>query len=317
MEFWKIIAKEIKNGHNVVLLYVIESNGSSPGRQGFKMAVSQSGLLSGSIGGGIMEHKLVELCRSDLLNTPFSPFIKKQIHQSGVPENKSGMICSGEQIVAFFYLSRQNLTLVQNIVISYESKSNQLISFSNKGIKLKYSESKTKFQLDLKDFGHWKLKEQINLNPQLYIIGGGHVSLALSKFGKEVGFSVTVYDDRSHLNTMEQNSYASIRFIKEYASIAKSITTDEQENYVVIMSFGFKTDKLILKSLLKGNYKYLGMMGSQAKIDTLFAELKEEGTTNKELTKVLAPIGLNIASKTPQEIAISILGQIIQVKNSV
>ncbi len=313
MEFWKTIASEIEKGHNLVLLYVIESSGSSPGRQGFKMAVSSSGLLSGSIGGGIMEHKLVELCKSELLKVPFAPFIKKQIHQSDIPSNKSGMICSGEQTIAFFHLGKAQLSLVQKIVHANSSKHGQLV-LSNNGIQIIEASNTPNFQLEIDNSIHWQLKEQLNFSPVLYIIGGGHVSLALSKFSQETGFDVVVHDDRSRLNTMEENSFAKPVYIEDYSTINDIIPNGER-TYVVIMSFGFKTDKIILKSLLKGNYKYLGMMGSKAKIDILFRELLEEGVNNTKLEKVFAPIGLPIASKTPQEIAVSILGQIVLQKN--
>jgi len=313
MPFWKTIASEIENGHNLVLLYVIESSGSSPGRQGFKMTVSNSGLLTGSIGGGIMEHKLVELCKSELLEGPFEPFMKKQIHRSGISSNKSGMICSGEQTIVFYHLGKDQLLLIQNIIKANESKNTQLV-FSNRGIQIIEADNTLKIQLEINNDQHWKLKEQLNFLPQLHIIGGGHVSLALSKFAKEIDFNVIVYDDRSRLNTMEKNNFAKTVYIKKYNSIKENIP-DGVQTYVVIMSFGFKTDKVILKNLLKGNYKYLGMMGSKAKIDTLFKELLEKGVSNNELSKVLAPIGLPIASKTPKEIAISILSQMIQVKN--
>lgn len=314
MQFWNTIVSEIKNGYNLVLLYVIESKGSSPGRQGFKMAVSQSGLLVGSIGGGIMEHKLVELCKSELLQAPFSPFIKKQVHLADIPSNKSGMICSGEQTIAFYHLPSAELNLIQQIKLAYQPAHTSQLSFSNQGIELENLTIESKFELSIANSNDWVLKENIHHAPQLHIIGGGHVSLALSKFAKDIGFNVTVYDDRTNLNTIAQNNFAKTCGIAEYKNISNMITQGSS-SYVAIMSFGYKTDKIILKSLLKGSYNYLGMMGSYAKIDTLFKELMEEGTTSKELKTVFAPIGLPITSKTPQEIAVSILGQLIQIKN--
>ncbi|MCF6353110.1 MAG: XdhC family protein [Cyclobacteriaceae bacterium] len=313
MKFWTTIKEELEAGYSLALMYVLKSKGSSPGRQGFKMLVSQSGLLAGSIGGGVMEHKLVELCKTELLTTPFKPFVKKQIHQPNVSVHKSGLICSGQQTIAFYHLGKDQLLLIQKIIKANNSKNVQLV-LSNSGIQLIEADNILKFQLEITNNQHWKLKEQLNFLPQLYIIGGGHVSLALSKFAKETGFNVIVYDDRSRLNTIEQNNFAKTVYLKKYSSIKENVP-DGVQTYVVIMSFGFKTDKVILKSLLKGNYKYLGIMGSQAKIDALLKELIEEGTANKELEKVFAPIGLPMASKTPQEIAVSILGQLIQVKN--
>ncbi len=314
MKFWTTLQLELKNGHSIVLMYVIKSKGSSPGRQGFKMIVSQSGLLAGSIGGGVMEHTLVELCKTELLTTPFKPFVKKQIHQPNAGTHKSGLICSGQQLIGFYYLGLSNLTLINKIIDAYKLKKQVQLSLSNTGIALENTKINSKFQSKIADEENWELKENIHFSPQLHIIGGGHVSLALSKFAQEVGFEVTVYDDRANLNTVSQNKFATTKYMADYNAIASGIPNGKH-TYVVIMSFGYKTDKVILSSLLAGRYKYLGMMGSQAKINTLFKELAQEGINKKELAKVYAPIGYAIASKTPAEIAISILAQVIKTKN--
>src|SRR5688500_2407862 len=104
---WKLIAKSLDQRIPVTLLYVLESSGSSPGRQGFFMAVNANGEMEGSIGGGIMEHKFVELAKEKLKNKELNieqgtriserGSIKKQIHDKSVATNQSGMICSGEQ----------------------------------------------------------------------------------------------------------------------------------------------------------------------------------------------------------------------------
>lgn len=316
MKFWNTIATELEAGYSVVLMYVVESIGSSPGRQGFKMMVSQSGVLHGSIGGGIMEHKWVEHCKSYLLKaTPFKPFIKDQIHKDGIPHNKSGMICSGEQTIAFFYLAHGKLPLINNIETAYSGGQKLALKISNKGISLKPLTITTQFELTRNKLG-WHLLENIHYAPKLHIIGGGHVSHALSKLAKEVGFTVFVYDDRPTLNTMEQNKFATAITIKDYSNITRHISKSDA-SYVVIMSFGYKTDKIILKSILSANYYYTGMMGSQAKIETLFSELLNEGISKKQLNRVFAPIGLPISSKTPSEIAVSILAQLIKIKNKI
>ena len=104
-DFWKQLIREIETGGSIVLLYVVESQGSSPGRQGFKMFVSQRTMV-GTIGGGFMEHKLVELARNKLQDGKFESFLKRQVHQSDSKQDKSGMICSGEQTIAFVYLDQ-------------------------------------------------------------------------------------------------------------------------------------------------------------------------------------------------------------------
>ena len=81
------------------------------------------------------------------------------------------------------------------------------------------------------------------------------------------------------------------------------------------MSFGYRTDKVVLQQLLHHQFKYLGMMGSKEKVKQLFKELLEEGIDKTLLVKVHSPIGVPIKSKTPEEIAVSILAEIIGVKN--
>lgn len=310
--FWKIVKQEIENNHKVVLMYVLDSKGSSPGRQGFKMLVSSSGLLSGSIGGGFMEHKLVEHCKKKLLPKDFEPFIKRQIHQDNIEKDKSGMICSGEQTIAFYQLNKANYSLIDSIIGGTKG----VFIANEKGIQFDKNVSlNNRFVLKISNLTNWTLQENISYFPELHIIGGGHVGLALSNLANDLEFSVFLYDDREGLNTINANSYAKCIVLENYLSIGKMVPSGTNK-YVVLMSFGYRTDKIILKQLLINNYNYLGMMGSKAKVDTLYKELLSEGVSKELLEYVHAPIGLPITSKTPQEIAISILAEIIQVKNS-
>ena len=299
----------------LVLLYVLHSTGSSPGRQGFKMAVSSSGTLLGSIGGGIMEYKLVEWCRTSLIGKPFQPFIRRQIHQGDISQDRSGMICSGEQTIAFYSLGKAQRSLVVSIVGAEQSGQYGLIQFTETGLLFTPGEHRpTRYQGSVNNQGGWLLEEDIGWYPTLHIMGGGHVSLALSHLAHQLAFRVKVYDDRDGLNTMTSNTFAECIQIPSFESISGLFSHPEQ-SYVVLMSFGYRTDKLILQQILHQSFYYLGMMGSQAKVKQLLEELQAEGFTPKQLSRLYAPIGLPIASQTPAEIAVSIMAQIIQIKN--
>ncbi|MBL0013205.1 MAG: XdhC family protein [Flavobacterium sp.] len=100
LDFYNKIKSLLQAEKQGVLMVVIANEGSSPGRKGFKMLVTQNQMY-GTIGGGIMEHKLVEYARSLLEKLDFKPFIKHQIHDKSAPTNQSGMICSGRQTIAF------------------------------------------------------------------------------------------------------------------------------------------------------------------------------------------------------------------------
>jgi len=82
------------------------------------------------------------------------------------------------------------------------------------------------------------------------------------------------------------------------------------------MTIGYRTDKIILSQIIKNSYYYLGLLGSEKKINTLFTELKQEGVNDDLLNKIHTPIGVNINSQTTQEIAVSIAAEIIKVKNT-
>ena len=275
------------------------------------MAINENYELLGSIGGGIMEHKLIELCKKDLLKRDFDPFIKKQIHQTNIAKDKSGMICSGEQTISFYGLSPSEKQLISELV---EWASSGTVSYSNRGVDFN-PEAKPvgRFHLQLST-DSWQLIENLNYSPTLHIIGGGHVGLALSHLAHELSFEIKVYDDRENLNTIIENKWAESILVSDYSKISDLIQAGS-EDYVVLMSFGYQTDKVILSYLIKRNFKYLGMMGSKEKVKKLFAEMVQEGISNKQLATVYAPIGIPISSKTPHEIAISILAEIVQVKN--
>src|SRR5678810_889414 len=99
---WRQISKCLAENIPVMLLYVLESKGSSPGRQGFFMAVNANGEMSGSVGGGIMEHKFVEMAKSKLNQSATEFSVHHQLHDKHAGKNQSGMICSGEQTI-FLY----------------------------------------------------------------------------------------------------------------------------------------------------------------------------------------------------------------------
>ncbi|HIP31601.1 MAG TPA: XdhC/CoxI family protein [Crocinitomicaceae bacterium] len=312
MKVWKKIAEELKENNRIVLMVVLESKGSSPGRQGFKMMVSSSGELFGSIGGGFMEHKLVELCKKELLQKEFAPFKKRQVHKDSIAHDKSGMICSGEQTIAFYSLTNKDALLIEQII----SSNTGIVDYEVDAVCFSADESlSSRYYLQLND-EVWSLKEDLSVHDELHIVGGGHVGLALSKIGHLLNFKIFTYDNRKNLNTVEQNEVAKHIYIENYEDIG-SILTDGSNKYVVLMSFGFRTDKVVLQNLLNHQFKYIGMMGSKEKVERLFEEMINEGATKEQLAKVHSPIGIQINSQTPEEIAVSILAELIHEKTKI
>lgn len=312
ISFWKELKKKIESGRKAALLYVIDSQGSSPGRQGFRMAVTDHGEMFGTVGGGIMEQKLVELAKSKLEEGPFKPFKKRQIHSSDVTKDRSGMICSGEQTLAFYYITNEHIPLLTRILKDITLA----VQFDQSGIDLLEGDtSAPQYELKESSESGWKLIEQLSFTNTAYIFGGGHVGLAMSRTMSNIGFRVVLFDDREGLNTLEQNRYADEIKIIDYEE-ADQFVQEGESSYVIIMSFGYKPDEVIIRRLLDKSFKYIGMMGSQHKIDTMWKKLREDGFPEDQLNRVHAPIGIQIHSKTTDEIAISIAAEIIALKNS-
>jgi len=312
MKVWDFIKSKLKKDKQVVLMVVIDSHGSSPGRRGFKMAVADDGEMTGSIGGGIMEYNLVELAKKQF-ETPEGIFCKHQEHSSKGKDESSGMICSGSQLIAFYPLDRNYLPLVESIAEAGQGK----LVFTESGFLFNREVNlSNEFVVDIKDENKWSFTEHLGHTNHLYVFGAGHVSVSVSRIFKQLGFNVTVFDNRNRqLTTFKSNGFAHSKKIIDYKKAAKYVP--EGDNiYVVIMTFAHKDDRRVLKRLLNKKVKYLGMMGSEEKVASIFSKLKEKGISQKELDRVDSPIGLQIGSQTPDEIAISIAAKIISVKNS-
>lgn len=313
---WSFIHQKIKENIELVLLCVLESSGSSPGRQGFKMAVASDGTMRGSIGGGIMEQKLVVLAQKILAEKQATTFLKKQIHRKDSPTDRSGMICSGAQTVFLYPIQTTDFPIIERLAKGEQRNAVGSLQLGPRGMtwRLDVPKNDQAIVYHFEDHNHWSYLENLVNQAVIYIVGAGHVGWALSRQMAQLGFYVKLLDDRSGLNTFEQNRAAQEKHIVDYQTIGTHIL-EHPKHFVVIMSFGYRSDKIILQQLLGKTFGYLGMMGSDAKIKQLFEELLEEGHQQSELDQVKAPIGLPIYSKTPEEIAVSIAAEIIQVKN--
>ncbi len=317
MNIWNFILNKLNNNKEVILLTIINSNGSSPGRQGFKMAISEDNELNGSVGGGVVEYNLVEQAKKLIEAAKKQPFIKYLIHNENAKENKSGLICSGNQYIAFYPLNKSHKYIIEQIVKGLKSDNKLLLSISNNNFNIEVdTNSNQRFFVDIKDKSNWIYKEELAYENIIYIIGAGHVGLALSKIIKQLDFKVVVIDNRKDLNTYNANKFADIKKIINYNNINEHIK-EGNNIFVVIMTFSHAFDKLILGKLVNKNFAYLGLMGSTKKIEGINKKLIDEGISSESLDKVYSPIGIKISSKTPAEIAISIAAEIINVKNVV
>jgi xanthine dehydrogenase accessory factor len=313
MDIWKFVHTKLEQNIKLVLLVVVQSKGSSPGKIGFKMVVTQNKELLGSLGGGDVEHEMVELAYSMLKANNSGHCYKKIIFNPADVNYNSGMICSGSQDIVFIPLSINQSKTIEQILLGQEIGAG-LIKITNYNFSFCNNEIiDNQFFTRFLSETDWEYVEKIGVVNKICIIGAGHVGLALSKVMRDLDFEVEIYDDRQGLNTYESNKYANKKFNIDYDKIDEII--EEGDNvYIVIMTFGHQSDELVLKKLMNKHFKYLGMMGSKAKVKKIFENIKYNPNLDKA-QKIYAPIGISIKSQTPAEIAISIAAEIIQIKN--
>ena len=314
---WSFILHRLQNSVSVILLCVTDSQGSSPGRQGYKMAVAEDG-MSGSIGGGIMEHKFVEMAKEKLNDLPKDPIIRRQIHNKSAGKNQSGMICSGEQTIVLFHLTKMHLEKIKEVSECVDRMGNGVLSISADSIDFDSDNvNDDNYLFDIKSEDEWIYQENIGYKNHLIIVGGGHCALALSKLMSTMDFYIHLYDNRKNLNTFENNSFVMKKtLVAEYSELDNLIRTGENV-YVVIMTFGYRSDDVALRSIINKDFKYLGVLGSASKMEKMFEEWRSDNLPEEKLKRIHAPIGVKINSRTPEEIAVSIAAEIIGVKNEV
>ncbi|OYD13750.1 hypothetical protein CH333_10110 [candidate division WOR-3 bacterium JGI_Cruoil_03_44_89] len=157
--------------------------------------------------------------------------------------------------------------------------------------------------------------EPILTDPVLYIFGAGHIGRALSKIAATAGFNITVIDDREQFPTRERFPDAKELISGNYEKIIPDLPLDHN-SYIVITTRAHSTDEAVLRECIGREHAYIGMVASREKTNGIFSRLKEQGISEKQLREVHAPIGKKIGSRTPGEIAVSIMAEIISVKNS-
>ncbi|HRH58404.1 MAG TPA: XdhC family protein, partial [Chitinophagales bacterium] len=202
---WKFIQANLEKEIAVMLLYVLESKGSSPGRQGFMMAVNAENEMQGSVGGGIMEHKFVELAKEKLKADSTESIVRKQVHSKSATANQSGMICSGEQTLFIYRVTDKDAAAITSIISCLENNKTGTLLLQPDGIYFSDAIKDEHFSFNYKNEEDWKYTEHLGYINHLYIVGGGHCALAFSRLMRTMDFYIHVFEDRNDLNTFVQN----------------------------------------------------------------------------------------------------------------
>ncbi len=300
---WRYALESLRDGRRPALVFVVDHSGSVPGVTGTRVVVSESG-FAGTIGGGAAEKQLVERAAADQRDA--------EIFRFRHTPSGGGTLCSGVQDFAIVPLSQNDLEPIQILVDTLENHRTGTLRLSAEGVGFEPGETSPH---TFSGKGRsWTYSGPIGLEDTLYIIGGGHVGLALSRVMASLPFRIIVLDNREDLPTMAANRYAHEQHVVDFDHIGDHVT-DGDRSWVVIMTFGHAHDRRALEPLLGKKLAYLGLMGSEAKVRQMYAAMKADGINAEDLAGVRAPVGMSIGSHTPEEIAISIAAEIIAVRN--
>jgi xanthine dehydrogenase accessory factor len=303
IEIWEHALESVRTSNNAVLVIVADHSGSVPGTTGASMVVTDDSVV-GTVGGGVAEHEMIERARSLESGTDL-------VDMEHTPEG-SGSLCSGHHTMAMVALRSTDQPVLESIVSTLAKHRVGTLRISSSGVEFTAGSSAlTAFETAARG---WSFSTTLGFSETLTIVGGGHCALALSRVMSTLPFRVAVVDDRDELPTMAANSFAHRLQVVPYDRLAEHVP-DGEHSWVVVMTFGHTHDETVLRALEGKELRYLGLLGSEAKVRQMFDRMKANGVSADYLESISAPVGVSIGSHTPEEIAVSIAAEIIQLTN--
>jgi xanthine dehydrogenase accessory factor len=152
--------------------------------------------------------------------------------------------------------------------------------------------------------------EPVIPQPQAFIFGGGHVSKSISKVATIAGFSTIIVDNREAFANKQRFPEAEATYAEEYEDVFQKLSITSS-SYLIIVTRGHRDDMRVLRWAVETPARYVGMIGSQRKTIAIYKELEKEGIAPEKLARVYAPVGIDIGAITPEEIAVSIVAELI------
>ena len=306
---FQTIKQQFLEGNDLVLVSVTASSGSTPRGAGSRMLVGKNGRISGTIGGGAVEYR-AECMALDILE-------KKESCEHGFRLNHNDpIIMEITETAEKFYEERKDFWLICDLLttsgVSLYSPACGLIGTANVPSSVLSSLSTKPHRYHSEDYDLFS--EQIGTSGTVYVFGGGHVSQKLVPILASVDFRCVVLDDRPEFTNPAlfpgavETILCDFNHLDQYVSITAA-------DYCCVMTRGHSYDTIVQAQLLATPACYIGVIGSRAKKAAVFRRLIEEYNINEQdLNHIISPIGLEIKAETPAEIAISITGQMIQVR---
>ncbi len=300
----KKILEKIRNlNDEMVLVTIIDTKGSAPRHSGSKMLVTKNGIIEGTVGGGSGEYESM-LEALEILNSKKN--LVMDITRLGDDPNDSLMICGGI-----------NKLMLQYIDENTKAVFNKTLELNNLGQSVKLRTDLANGCISIVDLYEKELDgyfyDLITPMNKLLILGGGYVGYAIYELAVILGFEVTVFDDRPEFVIKDRFPKAICLESGEFKRLVENYIFDSH-TYITIVTRGHLQDAECVKGVIEKEHKYIGLIGSRRKISLILKDLKESGYKEEEIKRIHAPIGLDLGAETPEEIAISIMAEIIGVK---
>ncbi len=335
----------VANGRSVVYCRLVETRGSTPQKAGATMLVFADGSQGGTLGGGCVE---AEVKRRALaaLNDGTAEIARFQLDDNYGWDD--GLICGGRMQVLiaalpggralnYFQAVADQLDLAEGCTeaVVFDSAASGLPSpacylfdaqgacvaaetFAS-GAASEPAAKITQHVAPLPERPYPQAQGGVAYLPslprcRLIIVGGGHIGQAVGRMAPELGFDVWVVDDRAEYVTPERFPAAQRRISGDFGNVLRELDVDSN-SYCLIVTRGHNHDEEALLHLVDRGARYVGMIGSKRKIKLIFDDLLNEGVSSESLSKVFAPLGIDIGSQTVPEIAISILAELVAHRN--
>lgn len=330
-ELFEIAKKNMEEKRDFVFVTTIASSGSSPRGAGSRMLVLPDGTVHGTIGGGNVEYIAIQQAKEVLsLKKSYTKGFKLKKNETA----DLGMVCGGDVVVYFQYISWENqdfCRLCNQIVEDWDKNESSWlimdITDETAWCAGYYSEKDGMRGLEISDVspllcpkavqvtldGHQYYSEPLVRKGTVYVFGGGHVAQELVPVLAHLDFRCVVFDDREAFSNPQIFPDASKCITGDFSKIFEYVNIQPQD-YVCVMSRGHQYDYIIQQQILKTEAHYIGVMGSRQKMETIRKKLIADGFSEAEIGRITTPIGLDILAETPAEIAISIAGELLMLR---
>ena len=293
--------------HDTVLATIIWDDGSAPRGRGSQMLVGRDGLLAGTIGGGAVEGQSIATAQEMLAGGVRSKTRELRLRRDGSAQS-TGMVCGGDVTVYF-----RRIPVEEQAWDTLAAEVLRRVSVREKGWLVQPLDGEMPYLTDDEADKDNCFTMPLPVGERALIFGAGHIARALVPLLCTVGFRPVVFDDRPQFATRERFPQADLVICGDFTRIRDYLTVSP-EDYVVIMTNGHEYDFQAQVQVLRGETAYVGVIGSRKKTAFVNQRLREAGIAEKAIAFVHTPVGTAIKAVTPEEIAVSITGEMILVR---